>query len=295
LDKSDFLYSDEGLVGEYGVSGTEIKTYGYKPSSTWTTDPLFMKVGNDYYFYENDHLGTPQKMTGINGAVVWSAKYKAFGEAEVEIFSTITNNLCFPGQYYDDETGLHYNFNRYYDYNLGFFLRIDPIGAQRSTNHIYVYSQSNPINNIDPKGLECTTNAECQTCIVYAEAGGTNETCRKAVAWVIQNRISDTKNTPFLNQHNSCDVASAPGEFDAHGTKRWRDCCNDCLTGLEEKASQEIEKMDLGTDDFMDITFFVDTTRRKFTPSWIEKRINNGRMSQVYIGGCTSFRFYKIE
>jgi hypothetical protein len=50
----------------------------------------------------NDHLGTPQKLTDSNGTVVWAADYKPFGEA------TITNNLRFPGQYYDAETGLNY-------------------------------------------------------------------------------------------------------------------------------------------------------------------------------------------
>ena len=44
-----------------------------------------MKDGENYYFYHNDHLGTPQKMTGVNGAVVWSAKYSSFGEATIEI------------------------------------------------------------------------------------------------------------------------------------------------------------------------------------------------------------------
>ena len=38
-----FLYADEGLVAEYDANGTEIKSYGYYPDSTWTTDPLFLK------------------------------------------------------------------------------------------------------------------------------------------------------------------------------------------------------------------------------------------------------------
>ena len=58
-----FQYADEGLVAEYDGTGTEIRAYGYKPGSTWTTDPLFMKEGLEYYFFHNDHLGTPQKMT----------------------------------------------------------------------------------------------------------------------------------------------------------------------------------------------------------------------------------------
>ena len=69
--------------------------------------------------YHNDHLGTPQKMTSVNGAVVWNATYSSFGEANVDITSTITNNLRFPGQYEDEETGLHYNYHRYYDPTTG--------------------------------------------------------------------------------------------------------------------------------------------------------------------------------
>ena len=57
------------------AAGNEVKAYGYKPGSLWTTDPLFMKTDGQYYFYHNDHLGTPQKMTDVSGAVVWSAKY----------------------------------------------------------------------------------------------------------------------------------------------------------------------------------------------------------------------------
>ncbi|MCP4397105.1 MAG: hypothetical protein GY801_07390 [bacterium] len=106
-----FLYADDGLTAEYGASGAELKSYGYRPGSTWTTDPLWLKQGGEYYFYQNDHLGTPQKLVRQNGAVAWSASYTAFGLARIEI-DTVSNNLRFPGQYFDAETGLHYNFNR---------------------------------------------------------------------------------------------------------------------------------------------------------------------------------------
>ena len=118
-----FHYADEGLIGEYDATGAEIKTYGYKPGSTWTTDPLFMKVGTEYYFYHNDHLGTPQKMTGVNGAVVWSVRsIVLLGRLKLMLASTVVNNLRFPGQYEDDETGLHYNCFRYYDPTSGRYL-----------------------------------------------------------------------------------------------------------------------------------------------------------------------------
>lgn len=95
-----YLYSDEGLIGEYDNTGSQIRIYGYKPDSTWSTDPLFMREGGNIYFYHNDHLGTPQKMTNISGNVVWSATYDAFGKATIDASSTITNNLRFPGQYF---------------------------------------------------------------------------------------------------------------------------------------------------------------------------------------------------
>ena len=121
-----FHYSDEGLVGEYDATGSVIKTYGWKPGSTWSTDPLFMKIGSEYYYYHNDHLGTPQKMTSVSGAVVWSAKYSSFGDAFIEVESVV-NNLRFPGQYWDGESGLHYNYKRYYDIDAKRYLNIDPL------------------------------------------------------------------------------------------------------------------------------------------------------------------------
>jgi RHS repeat-associated protein len=148
-----FLYSDEGVIGEYAASGAELKAYGWKPGSTWGTDPLFMKIGGTYYFYHNDHLGTPQKLTAINGCVVWSASYTFFLKADVELSSYITNNLLAPGQYYDQETGLHYNYQRYYDPKTGRYLTSDPIGLAGGINP-FVYVKNNPVNFIDPEGKD---------------------------------------------------------------------------------------------------------------------------------------------
>lgn len=119
------------------------------PNSQWTTDPLFQKIGSTYYWYRNDHQGTPQKIIGINGLVVWSAIYDSFGNCQIDI-EGITNNLRFAGQYYDAETGLHYNLNRYYDPTTGRYLRTDPFGEGLN---LYAYCFNNPHNWIDPQGL----------------------------------------------------------------------------------------------------------------------------------------------
>jgi RHS repeat-associated protein len=148
--KTYFLYTDEGLVGEYDENGIEIKGYGYNPDSGWTTDPLFQKASGSYYWYQNDQLGTPQKLTDSSGNVVWEASYQTFGEAQVET-ALIDNNLRFPGQYFDSETGLHYNYLRDYDPATGRYLQFDPIGLGGGLNG-YAYVESNPVNLSDPTG-----------------------------------------------------------------------------------------------------------------------------------------------
>jgi RHS repeat-associated protein len=144
-----FVYSDEGLIGEYDESGAEIRGYGYAPDSQWSTDPLFYKQQGKYYWYQNDHLGTPQKIIETSGRVVWSALYDSFGNLQIET-AEITNNLRFAGQYHDTETGLYYNLNRYYDPAIGRYLRTDPYGEGLN---LYAYVFNNPVGLIDPLGL----------------------------------------------------------------------------------------------------------------------------------------------
>jgi RHS repeat-associated protein len=90
-----------------------------------------MKIGSEYYWYHNDHLGTPQKLSTTSGSVVWSATYTSFGKATVDPSSTVANPLRFPGQYEDAETGLHYNRFRYYDSDVGRYISVDDLNFSK--------------------------------------------------------------------------------------------------------------------------------------------------------------------
>jgi len=106
---------------------------------------------NRVVFYHLDHLGTPQVMTDVDGEVVWLADYLPFGEVDVTV-EVVENKFRFAGQYFDEETGLHYNYHRYYDPKAGRYLTPDPIGLLGGIN-LYTYVLNNPINDIDPLGL----------------------------------------------------------------------------------------------------------------------------------------------
>jgi RHS repeat-associated protein len=110
------------------------------------------------HYAHNDHLGSPHMLTDETGRPVWSAVYEPFGKASINDDvdgdgSRVTLNMRFPGQYYDDESGLHYNYFRYYDPDSGRYITSDPIGLNGGLN-TYVYVEQNPIIGADPFGLK---------------------------------------------------------------------------------------------------------------------------------------------
>ena len=85
---------------------------------------------------------------------MWSAKYRAYGNLAALDVAEIDNPLRFQGQYFDAETGLHYNWHRYYNPGTGRFLTPDPIKLAGGLNN-YQYVR-NPTGWVDPLGhSEC--------------------------------------------------------------------------------------------------------------------------------------------
>ena len=101
--------------------------------------------------YNCDHLGTPRELLDDRGALIWAARYNAWGGLTKVDFEINFQALRFQGQYQDKETGLHYNYSRFYDFETGKYLTQDLMGLSGGIN-IYRYGEGNPVSNIDPKG-----------------------------------------------------------------------------------------------------------------------------------------------
>jgi RHS repeat-associated protein len=101
-----------------------------------------------------DRLGTPQLAVNSVGTTVWRTTYQPFGTTG-STTGSIIQNLRFPGQYADTETGFNYNLNRDYMPNLGRYLESDPTGL-RSGPNTFQYANSNSDKFIDPSGFVVT-------------------------------------------------------------------------------------------------------------------------------------------
>jgi len=175
--KAEYLYNDQGqrtrkvIYAPAGATTTTIYHYdamGYlvtetRADGTLVRDYIWQEgrqplaqidnragVESIVYLYA-DQLMTNRLATDAARAVVWRWEGEAFGNTPAQELAGVRVNLRFPGQYFDEETNLHYNRFRYYDPELGRYITSDPIGLNGGLN-TYLYVGGNPINEIDPNG-----------------------------------------------------------------------------------------------------------------------------------------------
>lgn len=133
------------------------KPYSVYKDPVWRNDTRKNRVDLEQLtFYHCDQVGTPQTMTNARGECVWEITQDTWGSTlDLKTVNPDNpfeqSNLRFQGQYYDQETGLHYNRYRYYEPHSARYITKDPIGLRGGFNtSAYV---SDPTQWIDPRGL----------------------------------------------------------------------------------------------------------------------------------------------
>ena len=171
-----------------------LTTYYYRVSATNSVgDSAYSNEASaalpaQIYYIHPDHLNTPRVIANQAGTIVWRwdqgepfgndpPNDNPFGVVAFEF------NLRFPGQYFDRETGLAYNYFRDYDPKLGRYVQSDPLGLAGGIN-TYTYVINNPVSLIDPEGLFGTTLGGLQRGVTLNEAiemgaprGGSGRDC----------------------------------------------------------------------------------------------------------------------
>jgi RHS repeat-associated protein len=148
-----FLWSGTVLLAEYDAAGSRVKRYAYLDGDY---APSQVQDPNGTYYVHLDHLQTPRFLTNLSAAIVWRARREAFGTTLSESDAdgdgiAVTFNVGFPGQYYDSEGELQYNYRRGYDPSTGRYIQSDPIGLDGGLN-TYLYADGDPIQKVDPTG-----------------------------------------------------------------------------------------------------------------------------------------------
>jgi RHS repeat-associated protein len=155
-----FAYNLEGqLLGEYDQTGKPLREYVWLdniPVAMFMPDPTNASNPPLIYYIHADHLNTPRIVVDQSGAKRWRWLAEPFGttapEANPDGLGTFTQNLRFPGQYADAESGLWYNHFRTLDSLRGSYTQPDPIGLAGGIN-TYVYVAGNPSQYTDSSGL----------------------------------------------------------------------------------------------------------------------------------------------
>jgi len=169
-----FVYGEQGeLLGEYDQTGAAIREYvwlGNIPIAMFLPD-LANPTGEPLvYFIHTDHLNAPRIVVDRDGHQRWRWFSEPFGatapETNPEGLGAFTQNLRFPGQYVDVESGLWYNYFRNYDSSAGRYAQSDPLGLAGGSLSPYVYVLSEPTKLTDPTGLATPSDIEIAMSVI---------------------------------------------------------------------------------------------------------------------------------
>jgi RHS repeat-associated protein len=147
-----YVWSGDALLHAIDESGS-VDTWLHDDT---TLTPIAKIRDNKVFSVVPDRLGLPRELIDTAGYIGWSATYSAWGKAKVADGAQTDCPIRLPGQWYDAESGLHYNRYRYFDPDTGQFISQDPLGIDSGLN-LYRYAP-NALNFIDLLGLDICAN-----------------------------------------------------------------------------------------------------------------------------------------
>lgn len=149
------------------------------------------------YYYHTDQIGSNRKITDQQGQKVWNADYAAFGKQEY-LTGSIEELHSFTGKELDPDTGLHYYNARWYDAETGRFISEDPAADPNNPN-LYSYCANDPVNGIDPSGLDWYTPGT-----TYNDNGQTTNTATgKTTDWTGSGSSSSSSSSSSGSSSNN--------------------------------------------------------------------------------------------
>jgi RHS repeat-associated protein len=185
-ERTDFFWAGNDLLAERaGPSVTEYAVDTFWPHLIWEDgQPRHAIVSPPGLIHE---------LLDSSGRVAWSGTYSPWGELINESGPSPAPRLRYPGQYFDSETGFHYNRFRYYDPRSGSFISPDPIGFGGGPN-LFLYGP-NPVTYEDPLGLKCGATTSGQSVYVLTKGNPPTVVYVGITDQLPHDRLSDHRNT----------------------------------------------------------------------------------------------------
>jgi RHS repeat-associated protein len=147
--------------GSYSLTAKAFDNNGVPTTSTAVNVTVNPAAATTLYFINTDHLNSPRLITNAAGQAVWRLDHgEPFGDTPPDEnpsgLGAFEFPMRFPGQYFDKETNVAYNYNRDYDPAIGRYVEADPLitrGDTRFVTEAYSYAADNSLTYIDPYGL----------------------------------------------------------------------------------------------------------------------------------------------
>ena len=220
------------------------------------------------YYYHSDGLGSVVSLTDFAGTKAADYTYKAFGGMRSQTGS-VSNPWLFTGRQFDQESGLYFYRNRYYEPRAGRFITRDPIGIAGGIN-LYGYVDNNPVNLLDPFGLEPNNRSGWQSVWNWWSNQVTFD------PWRAEQIVREVS-AKFPIGHNDPRDAMRHAEW----SKRMAEEINQ-LTSWASGWAHELDNMINNNQPWMEMQMDLNNNKTGRDAAWNQTNIDQNKLTTIY-------------